>query len=89
MLEVKKMTALGGSYKKGLNREILNTSPSAWISCLKHKAAEADTKWNEIPTRKVKPTSAMFRVWKDREKATQSAHARMFRLPTAVIAGSK
>lgn len=52
------MTAFGGEYKKGLNREVLNTAPGHSISYLKYKAEEAGTKWIEIPTRKVKPTQS-------------------------------
>jgi putative transposase len=55
-LQIKNMTASGGSHKKGLNREILNTAPAMFISFLKYKAEEANTMWIEIPTRKVKPT---------------------------------
>jgi putative transposase len=55
-LDIKNMTASGGSYKKGLNREILNTAPALFISCLKYKAEEAGTQWRDIPTRKVKPS---------------------------------
>jgi putative transposase len=67
-LNVKAMTASGGAHKKGLNREILNTSPSALNACLKYKAEEADTKWHEIPTRKVKPTQTCSGCGKRQKK---------------------
>jgi putative transposase len=40
-LGVKNMTAAGGRRKRGLNREILNTSPSAFLKILACKAEEA------------------------------------------------
>jgi putative transposase len=55
-LDIKNMTAHGGSYKKGLNREILNTAPAMFISFLRYKAEEAHIRWTEIPTRQVKPS---------------------------------
>ena len=55
-LQVKNMTVKGGSRKKGLNREILNTAPAMLMSFLKYKAEEANTHWIDIPTRKVKPS---------------------------------
>lgn len=55
-LDIKNMTRKGGVYKKGLNREILNTTPAAFIQLLKCKAEEAGIYWFEIPTKKVKPT---------------------------------
>jgi putative transposase len=55
-LNVKNMTTSGGNYKKGLNREILNTAPATLISFLKYKAEEAHIHWIEVPTRQVKPS---------------------------------
>jgi len=55
-LSVKPMTASGGAYKKGLNREILSTAPSKFLSLVKTKAEEAGAWFVEIPTRKVKPS---------------------------------
>jgi putative transposase len=55
-LQVKNMTAQGGSQKKGLNREILNTAPAMFISFLKYKAEEAGIQWIDIPTKKIKPS---------------------------------
>ena len=60
-LEIKKMTAQGGNYKKGLNREILDTTPGAFINLLKCKAEEAGIQWVEVPTRIVKPTQTCHR----------------------------
>lgn len=55
-LNTKGMTANGGQRKKGLNREILSTAPGAFHLMLKYKAAEAGTRYIEVPTRKVKPS---------------------------------
>jgi len=55
-LNVKKMTVKGGCRKKGLNREILDTTPSLFLKLLKCKAEEAGLYWVEIPTRQVKPS---------------------------------
>jgi putative transposase len=55
-LNIKEMTASGGAYKKGLNREILSTSPSRFHQMLKYKAEEAGVEWVEIPTKTVKPS---------------------------------
>jgi len=55
-LQIKNMTAQGGSHKKGLNREILNTAPAMFISFLRYKAEEAHIAWTEIPTRQAKPS---------------------------------
>jgi putative transposase len=55
-LQVKKMSKKGGSYKKGLNREILSAAPRTFHQMLKYKAEEAGIEWIEIPTRKAKPT---------------------------------
>ena len=55
-LNVKNMTASGGAYKKGLNREILSAAPSGFHQMLRYKAEEAGTRWIEIPTKIVKPS---------------------------------
>jgi putative transposase len=55
-LQVKNMSANGGSYKKGLNREILSAAPRTFHQMLKYKAEEAGIEWIEIPTREAKPT---------------------------------
>ena len=55
-LNSKGMTASGGSYKKGLNRSILDTSPGEFFAKLKYKAEEAGIQYTEIPTKKVKPS---------------------------------
>jgi len=68
-LQVKSMTASGGNYKKGLNREILNTAPAMFISFLKYKAVEANTQWIEIPTRQVKPSQTCSGCGHQKKKA--------------------
>jgi len=55
-LNIKTMSSAGGSYKKGLNREILSASPGLFHQMLKYKAEEAGVEWIEIPTRQVKPS---------------------------------
>lgn len=60
-LNIKNMIAHGGSRKKGLNREILNTTPSAFLNLLKCKAEEAGIAWVEVPTRLVKPSQTCHR----------------------------
>ena len=55
-LNIKNMTASGGAYKKGLNREILSAAPSGFHQMLRYKAEEAGTQWIEIPTKRVKPS---------------------------------
>lgn len=60
-LDIQSMTAKGGAYKKGLNREILNTTPGAFFNLLKCKAEEAGIDWVEVPTRLVKPSQTCHR----------------------------
>ena len=55
------MTAKGGCHKKGLNREILNTTPSVFFKLLQCKAEEAGVHWIEIPMKKVKPSQTCHR----------------------------
>ncbi len=55
-LNVAGMSSKGGSYKKGLNREILSAAPSMFHQMLKYKAEEAGIEWIEIATRAVKPS---------------------------------
>lgn len=55
-LNIKAMTANGGSYKTGLNRSILDTSPGKFFELLAYKAADAGIPYIEVPTRKVKPS---------------------------------
>jgi putative transposase len=55
-LNIKSMTAAGGSRKRGLNREILSTAPAMFLGMLSYKAEEADGKYLEIATRKHKPS---------------------------------
>ncbi|MDP2762808.1 MAG: transposase [Sideroxyarcus sp.] len=67
-LSVKNMTASGGAYKKGLNRSILDTAPSTFLSLLKTKAEEAGSLWVEVPTRQVKPSQTCCRCGSQRKK---------------------
>lgn len=67
-LNVKGMTASGGEYKKGLNRSILDTAPSTFLTLLKSKAEEAGLQWCEVPTRQVKPSQTCHRCGIQRKK---------------------
>ena len=67
-LNVKGMTASGGEYKKGLNRSILDTAPSTFLTLLKSKAEEAGLQWCEVPTRQVKPSQTCHRCGVQRKK---------------------
>lgn len=77
-LDIKNMTAHGGNYKKGLNREILNTTPGAFFNLLKCKAEEAGVEWVEVPTRFVKPSQTChqcgIRVKKPLSERWHSCH---------------
>ncbi|USN50752.1 MAG: IS200/IS605 family element transposase accessory protein TnpB [Myxococcales bacterium] len=67
-LNVKNMSAQGGSHKKGLNREILSAAPGMFHQMLKYKAAEAGTEWIEIPTKQVKPSQTCHGCGKQEKK---------------------
>ncbi|MGK9451944.1 zinc ribbon domain-containing protein [Acidithiobacillus caldus] len=59
------MTKSGkGSRKKGLNREVLSTSPSAFLKMTKTKAEEAGSWYEEAPTQEIKPTQRCHACWK-------------------------
>jgi putative transposase len=60
-LNVKGMSSHGGSYKKGLNREILSAAPGMFHQMLKYKAEEAGIEWVSIATRAVKPSQTCHR----------------------------
>lgn len=53
--------AIGGAYKTGLNRSILDTALSTFLTLLKSKAEEAGLQWCEEPTRQVKPSQTCHR----------------------------
>jgi putative transposase len=67
-LNVKGMTAHGGAYKTGLNRRILDTAPSAFLSLLKSQAEEAGLQWMDVPTRPVQPSQPCQRCGGQRKK---------------------
>ena len=61
--------------KAGLNREILDTAPAAFLAMLRDKATEAGSELVEVPTRKLKPSQtcpACGRV--EKKKLTQRFH---------------
>jgi len=68
-LSIKNMTKSGGTYKRGLNREILSTAPTQFHALLKFKAEEAGTLWVEVPTREVKPTQTCYRCYRQNKKS--------------------
>ncbi len=68
-LNIKNMTTSGGSYKKGLNREILSTAPSGFHQMLKYKAEEAGVEWIEIPTKVVKPSQTCHMCGRQEKKS--------------------
>ena len=62
-LAVQAMTRSGGARKKGLNREILAASPSAFLQMIRTKAEEAGSWYEEAPTQEVKPTQRCHACW--------------------------
>jgi len=68
-LNTKAMTASGGRYKQGLNREILSTAPGAFHKMLAYKAEEAGTRYVEIPTRQAKPSQTCSGCGQRQKKA--------------------
>jgi|SRR5215813_7067834 len=67
-LNIKGMSSQGGSYKKGLNREILSAAPGMFHQRLKYKAEEAGIEWIEIPTREVKPSQTCHKCGHQEKK---------------------
>jgi putative transposase len=67
-LNIKNMSAEGGAYKKGLNREILSAAPGMFHQMLKYKAEEAGIEWIEIPTREVKPSQTCHACGRQEKK---------------------
>ena len=67
-LNIKAMTASGGSYKKALNRSILDTSPGEFFARLEYKAEEAGIQYTKVPTRKVKPSQTCACCGKQEKK---------------------
>jgi len=68
-LNITGMTTGGGSRKAGLNREILSTSPGAFLRALQSKAEEAGVEYVEVPTRSVKPSQTCPGCGRQRKKA--------------------
>lgn len=56
------------TQKAGLNREILSTAPTAFLSMLRYKAAEAGIAFVKVPTRTVKPSQRCSGCWSVRKK---------------------
>jgi putative transposase len=62
--------------KAGLNRNILDTAPGAFLAMLRYKAEEAGTKYAEVSTRKYAPTQTCWRCKKRQKKLlSQRTHA--------------
>lgn len=70
-LNIKGMTASGGSRKKGLNREVLSTAPAAFHNMLKYKVEETGTRYIEVSTRKVKPSQTCNSCGRQEKKPLQ------------------
>jgi putative transposase len=71
---IKAMTANGGRHKTGLNREILSTVQTKFLSTLQHKAAEANAEWWGVPIRKVKPSQTCSNCAAQAEKKLSERH---------------
>lgn len=75
-LTVSGMVGKGGAAKAGLNREILSTSPGAFLQMLQTKAEEAAVEWVEVPTRRVKPSQTCPGCGRRKKKAlSERRHA--------------
>ena len=70
-LNVKGMTASGGSRKKGLNREVLSAAPTAFHSMLKYKVEETGTRYIEAPIRRLKPSQTCSGCGRQEKKPLQ------------------
>jgi putative transposase len=62
------MTATGGASKTGLNKAILDTSPGFFLHTLRTKAAEAACWYEELNTRKHKPSQTCHACGKREKK---------------------
>jgi putative transposase len=68
-LDISAMTRRGHSpFKKGLNREILDTAPRTFFNLLKYKAEEAGIHWIDVPTRRVKPSQTCHQCGVQKKK---------------------
>ena len=67
-LHIPGMTANGGAYKTGLNKSILDTSPGFFLQTLRTKAAEARCWYEELNTRKEKPSQTCHSCGKREKK---------------------
>ncbi len=62
--------------KAGLNREILDTAPGAFLGMLRYKAPEAGTLLIEVPTRKLKPSQRCPDCGRiEKKRLSQRVHA--------------
>lgn len=62
-LSVAQMSASGGAYKKGLNREILSAGWSTLLGMVSTKAEEAGSRFHVAPTRQLKPSQRCSHCW--------------------------
>lgn len=67
-LNIAGMTANGGAYKTGLNKAILDTSPGFFLQTLSTKAVEASCWYEELNTRKEKPSQTCHACGKQEKK---------------------
>ena len=68
-LKVKNLTAAGGRRKRGLNREILSTSPSRFLQILACKAEEAGSWYIAFSPRTIKPSQTCHHCGRQEPKA--------------------
>ncbi|RMH36338.1 MAG: transposase [Nitrospirae bacterium] len=72
-LDVKNMVHHGGVRTKGLNREIHDAAPGAFLQMIKTKVEEAGSWYEEAPTREIRPTQRCHACWRvPEEKKTLS-----------------
>jgi len=75
-LQVKKMTAYGGSRKAGLNRAILDAGMAGIYAKLAYKAKEAGTRLVEVPALKAKPSQTCPACFRQEKKTlAQRVHS--------------
>lgn len=68
ILNVKNLTAAGGRRKRGLNREILSTAPSAFFRILACKAEGAGSWYVALSPRKLKPSQTCYACGRQEKK---------------------
>ena len=62
--------------KAGLNRNILDTAPAAFLQMLRYKAEEAGVEFVEANTRQIKPSQTCHLCGRQRKKSLAERHHR-------------